>query len=72
LHNFKKSNFANIEEDAFAWIEKPKESWAAIDPLITPSNCGDWPCTAPENVVLKFEETTYSAGNSLEEESTTF
>lgn len=69
-HNFKKTNFENVEHDALAWIEKPDPFWAAIDPLTTPDNCGDWPCTGPENAVLKFQETTYSGGDLVDE--TTF
>lgn len=62
MHRFNKAHFENVEEAALAWIEKPNPNWAAVDPLVTPSNCGDWPCTAPENVVLKFDDTTYAAG----------
>jgi hypothetical protein len=54
MHNFKNTRFENIEEAALAWIEEPNPKWAATDPLTTPDNCADWPCTGPENIVLKF------------------
>lgn len=35
------------------YIYDPPQSWASID------DCGEWPCTGPENVVLNFKGTTY-------------
>jgi hypothetical protein len=70
LHNFKRTHFTNIESDAFAFIAEPNPKWAAVDPLTTPDNCGNWPCTGPENVALKFEQTTYTASSSLNEDTT--
>jgi hypothetical protein len=69
LHNFMSSNFENIEEEALAWIEKPNPKWAAIDPETTPDNCADWPCTGPENVAMKFEQTTYTPNGDLTEDA---
>lgn len=40
-----------------AWFEAPSRSWANID------DCGDFPCTAPNNIVLDFKGTTYSGVN---------
>jgi len=52
-----------------AWIEKPNPGWAAEKPMESPSNCGNWPCTAPENVVLAFKETTYESNSELDEDA---
>lgn len=43
----------NVAMEALAYIYDPKEAWANI------SDCGEWPCTGPENVVIKFTGTTY-------------
>lgn len=66
LHKFTNIKFQNVASDAMAWIEKPNPAWAADenDPHSSPDNCGNWPCTAPENVVLKFEGTTYASGST--------
>ena len=54
LQRFSNTLFDDVAEDALAFIEKPPAGWAVID------DCGEWPCTAPENVVLTFEGTTYA------------
>ena len=43
----------NVEKDALVWIEDPPQGWA------NPTDCGNFPCTAPENVILKFTGTEY-------------
>ena len=48
---FYDTEFHDIDEDALAWIMHPKEEWASID------DCGDFPCTAPLNVLLAFKDT---------------
>ena len=35
------------------YIEDPNPWWA------NPTDCGEWPCTAPNNVVLKFLGTKF-------------
>jgi hypothetical protein len=54
MHTFKSCTFRDVEDEAFAKLEPPSEGWAII------KDCGEWPCTAPENVVLNFEGTRYS------------
>ena len=49
IHEFVNTKFNNVHEDAMIWIEDPNPKWA------NPTDCINWPCTAPENVVLKFE-----------------
>lgn len=43
----------NVAMEALAYIYDPKEDWANV------TDCGEWPCTGPENVVIKFTGTTY-------------
>jgi hypothetical protein len=45
--------FVNVTEDALIWIEKPSPGWA------NDADCGDWPCTAPDNVVIEFKGAIY-------------
>lgn len=53
IHKFKNSKFTNVHENALAWIQDPNPGWA------NPSDCIEWPCTAPENVVLKYEGASF-------------
>lgn len=69
MHNFDGCTFDNVEEGAFAWIEKPDPAWATTTPLTSPDNCGDYPCTGPENVVLSFKNTQYNNNIDLIEET---
>ena len=54
IHNFKSCTFRDIGEDAVSLMSPPKDKWANID------DCGEWPCTGPENVVLTFENTNFN------------
>ena len=49
IHNFKSCTFKDIGEDSVAYFKPPLARWATID------DCGEWPCTGPENIVLTFE-----------------
>lgn len=51
---FKDIVFDNVHEDAMLNIYDPPTSWA------NPTDCGNFPCTAPQNVVLRFTGTTYT------------
>lgn len=53
LHDFDGSTFNNVAENAVAYIKDPNPGWA------NPTDCIEWPCTAPENVVLHFSNTSY-------------
>lgn len=54
MHKFMSSTFDNVNEAAVAYINDPNPGWA------NPTDCIEWPCTAPENVVLKFENTNFA------------
>ena len=46
-----------MTEDALVWIAKPNPDWA------NDADCGDWPCTAPSNVVMKFKASSYESND---------
>lgn len=48
VHHFKTANFKNVAEENMFFLSKPPKKWA------NKSDCHEWPCTAPRNVVLKF------------------
>lgn len=45
--------FENIHQDAMAFLFTPPDEWANLD------DCGDFPCTAPSNALLDFEDATW-------------
>lgn len=47
-HLFKNTKFRDVQDGAFIFIDDPPQSWA------NPTDCIDWPCTAPNNVVINF------------------
>ena len=49
INEFKYTKFRNVQNEAVIFIDDPPQGWA------NPTDCGDFPCTAPNNVVLKFE-----------------
>lgn len=57
LHYFDHIKFVNVTDDALVWIEAPNPGWA------NPTDCGEWPCTAPENVVMKFRQSSYETND---------
>lgn len=48
IHHFKSCKFENVDDMGYAWLEKPNPAWANI------KDCGNFPCTAPNNWVLAF------------------
>ena len=59
FHLFKDTTIRDVAEEALIWIEEPDPAWAAVEPEASPDNCGNTVCTAPDNVVLKFEGSGY-------------
>lgn len=57
-HRFINTVFNNVEEAAVIYLADPPMSWA------NPTDCIEWPCTAPENVVLSFEGTQYKGSRT--------
>ena len=54
LHQFTKTTFNNVSDDAIAYFIAPFPWWN------DPAKCVAFPCTGPSNVVLTFESTTFS------------
>jgi hypothetical protein len=50
------SKFTNVAQDALAYLMSPLAKWAATD------DCGQFPCTAPNNVLIQFEKTLFAGG----------
>lgn len=54
IHKFSNTKLTDVSENAVVYLNDPNPGWA------NPTDCIEWPCTAPENVVLQFENTQYS------------
>ena len=54
MHLFDETRFADVAETAFAYLDAPNTGWA------NKQDCGDFPCTAPNNIILQFENTIFS------------
>jgi hypothetical protein len=51
---FVNTRFDNVEQNVLAYLFSPPSGWANLD------DCGDFPCTAPNNALLTFEKTTFT------------
>ena len=49
-----KPKFHNVDYDAFAFLFTPPNAWSVVD------DCGEFPCTGPLNVLLMFEDATFT------------
>lgn len=54
MMEFHDTKFINVQDDAMAYIFDPPQGWANI------KDCGDFPCTAPQNALLMFKNTTFT------------
>lgn len=52
MNTFSGLIFDNVHDDAVAYMFDPPASWAKID------DCGNFPCTGPNNAVIKFDTVT--------------
>jgi hypothetical protein len=43
-----------VDQNALAFLMSPPAEWANID------DCGQFPCTSPNNVLIQFERSTYA------------
>lgn len=46
--------FENVEDAALVYFYDPPQKWAGI------TDCGNFPCTAPSNVLASFKRTTFN------------
>ena len=53
-HTIKNCKFVDVNDSGFAWFEKPDLAWANI------KDCGDFPCTAPNNMIFTFLSSRFS------------
>jgi len=53
IHFFEKAKFTNVHFDALIYLYDPPNKWANV------TDCGSWPCTAPHNVVMNFNDAVF-------------
>jgi len=53
IHFFTNAKFTNVKYDAMIYVFDPPQGWAVID------DCGEWPCTAPSNMVWTFKDSVF-------------
>lgn len=53
MHYFNNVKFTNVKYNAIVYMYDPPQGWAVID------DCGEWPCTAPSNVVYTFKDAIF-------------
>ena len=46
--------FVNVAQEAIAFFYTPPNAWAVVD------DCGNYPCTGPNNVLIHFERSIFS------------
>jgi hypothetical protein len=53
MTEFYNTEFINVGDDAFGYFYDPPRGWA------NPTDCGNFPCTAPWNVLLWFQASKF-------------
>ena len=53
-HYFNDMTFENVDDMGWAFLEKPPTAWANV------KDCGNFPCTAPNNLIFSFAGTTFT------------
>lgn len=48
------NEFVNLKDGAFATLSDPNPKWANL------KDCGDFPCTAPSNILVSFQNTVWT------------
>lgn len=54
VHNFDNCKFVNVDTSSIAYFEDPNPEWEAVE------ECGNFPCTAPNNILARFRGTQFS------------
>lgn len=62
----KNSRFINVAKESLGYLMDPNPGWANV------KDCGDFPCTAPWNMVLKFLNTSWEGGTITESNETAY
>jgi hypothetical protein len=53
IHELHDNKFINVEEGAMGFFMSPPKGWANL------KDCGDFPCTAPLNVIFDFNNNKF-------------
>ena len=53
MMEFFDSKFTDVKAGAVAYIMDPDPAWASL------TDCGLYPCSAPKNTLLTFQDTTF-------------
>ena len=53
MHKFNNCKFVDVDDASVAFFKDPDPGWAII------KDCGAFPCTAPNNILLSFTGTTF-------------
>jgi len=53
MHYFNNIVFDNVDDAGWAFLKKPNPGWANV------KDCGNFPCTAPNNLIFTFADTTF-------------
>jgi hypothetical protein len=53
------TKFVNSDPNTYAFIMDPNPEWADI------TDCGEFPCTAPYNVIFRFKNSSWVGDNQL-------
>lgn len=53
-HYFSDSTFTDVDDSGWAFLSKPPTAWANV------KDCGDFPCTAPNNLIFTFTNTKFT------------
>ena len=53
-HFVTNTKFTDVDNDGFYFMKEANSAWA------NPTDCGEWPCTAPANSIMKFRGTVFA------------
>jgi len=56
IQRFYSASFKNVHEDNFGFFRDPNPIWATVE------KCGAFPCTGPQQIVMRFESTKWYGG----------
>jgi len=60
------SRFVNCAKESLGYLKDPNPKWANV------KDCGNFPCTAPWNVVFRFLNTSWEGGSITESNETQY
>ena len=66
MHYLTNITFEDVDTKTMAFFDDPPSKWAIV------KDCGAFPCTAPNNILLSFTTTTYSGTTKPDDELADF